>query len=99
MAVNPMAVNPMAVNPMAVNSQTTDLLNPISMTIDTSGVETTVSFSGKPPTRDIFQLLEVIDKVLSLFPLGNHVIKFDFEKDTFEMSISFNSNKAAHAIQ
>jgi hypothetical protein len=97
MAVNLIVVNPIAtdlLNPMAA-----DLLNPISMMIETKGVNTTISFSGQPPTRDIVQLLEVIDKVLSLFPQGNHVIKFDFEENTFIMSITFNSSKAVHAIQ
>lgn len=81
-------------NPMAI-----DLLNPISMTIETSDGNTTISFSGQPPTKNINQLLEVIDEVLSLFPRGNHVIKFNFEDNTFIMSITFNSSEALRAIQ
>ena len=91
--------NPLTINHIAVNPMTTSLLNQITMTSETIRDKTTMSFSGKPPTKNISQLLEAIDEVLSLYPRGNHVIKFDFEKNTFIMSITFNSSEASRAIQ
>jgi hypothetical protein len=78
---------------MASTHLARSLLNS-TVTIRKSGNDTIVSFVGKPLTTDIVVLLEIINKVLSLYPPGNHVIDFDLEEKTFMMSITYTSGEA-----